>query len=311
LVTKGLTAWSASKLAHHLVRERYDHRYMAARPIMQVLPCFDLYWRLHRQTGPALSIFFTNHVASMMHRFWGDWMPGYAATERYTPDPVYREFILEAMAVFDHQLGRVRRWVDQHPNSVLLLATSLGQGPIPYMDMSETYVLEHPEQLIETLALKGAEPAIAMYPRITLAFAQPVELERARRIIETVSVDDVAIFRDVRVLGNTLSFEIAYQNDATRLARDARWQPAGPAAERHGDIAELGIEVRSRPGGGNTAQHTPDGVLIAYGAGVDPDAGRDKVPILDVAPSVLALLGLEPAPDMQGNATAFASRVAC
>jgi hypothetical protein len=304
LLTKGLSAWSATKLAGHLVRERFERRYMAARPIMQVLPCFDLYWRLHRQTEPALSIFFTNHVASMMHRFWGDWVPGYAAAEPYRPDPVYREFILRAMELFDHQLGRVRRWIDRHPEYVLLVATALGQGPIPYEDMSETYVLERPEQLISELGIEGAEPTIAMYPRITLSFANRENLEDAHAAVQSVRVGDQPLFRDFRVLGETLSFEIAYQYDATELVREARWD------ERHADIGSLGVDVRSRPGGGNTAQHTRDGVLFAYGAGLEADPSRDKISILDVAPSTLALLGLDPSPDMYGASTAFDGRIA-
>ena len=47
--------------------------------------------------------------------------------------------------------------------------------------------------------------------------------------------------------------------------------------------------------------HTEDGILYLYGAGVKPRARLDRPSILDVAPTVLALLGLEPARDMPGR----------
>ena len=82
LVRSGISSGSVLQLLKQLGLEQTDPRQKAARPIMQVLPCFDLYWRLHRRVRPELSIFFTNHVATVMHRYWGDAM---AATSQSIP----------------------------------------------------------------------------------------------------------------------------------------------------------------------------------------------------------------------------------
>lgn len=300
----GLTPWSAAKLASHLVRERLDGRYKARRPIMQVLPCFDLYWRLHRRTTPDLSVFFTNHVAAMMHRYWGDGVPRYAAEQDYRPDDVYRGFVLAAMDLFDHQLGVVRRWIDRHPSWVLVVASSMGQGPIPYSEMKETYVLEDTALLGRTLGLDGVEPGLAMYPRICLKFEGDADAEAAMTSVASVRSQTGPMFNDLHLHGATLSFEIDYQFGAESLERDLTWAPGGGPTVS-GTLEDLGIATRTRPGGGNTAYHVPEGILVALGGPFRADRSRTEVSILDAAPSILDLLGVEAHPSMRGRPTMF------
>src|ERR1039458_4718746 len=104
----GLTLNSAMQLTRGVIRERIDKRNKAGRSIMQAIPGFDLYWRLHTRHLPDLSIFFTNHVAGMMHRYWGDAMGGYEKINpEYVPDPVFGSLIRRAMDVADSQIGRI------------------------------------------------------------------------------------------------------------------------------------------------------------------------------------------------------------
>lgn len=93
LLLRGLTPRSLARGARQMVDERRDARYKARRAAAQVLPCFDVFWRLHRRHQPALSIFFTDHVAPMMHRFWGDsaWERSYAGSTRH-PAPCSSRF---------------------------------------------------------------------------------------------------------------------------------------------------------------------------------------------------------------------------
>jgi hypothetical protein len=300
LVAKGLTPWSAATLAAHLLHERRDHRYKGRRSTMQVLPSFDLYWRLHRTTNPHLSIFFTNHVAGMMHRYWGDGVPGYAEDHPYTPDDIFGRFLTSAMDLFDHQLGRIRRWQRTHPETVLIVAASMGQGPIRYHgDMAETYVLDDVDRLAATLGLTDAEPGLAMYPRVIFAFPDDAAAERAVAPITSAATAVGPLFDDVRVHGRTVSFEIDLHFTASSLPTEATW------AGGTGTIADLGVKTNRRLGGANTAYHTPEGIFIARGDGIAPTASREKVSVLDAAPSILDLLDAAPAPSMQGEPSLF------
>ena len=120
-----------------------------------------------------------------------------------------------------------------------------------------------------------------------------------------VDSDGRPMFRDFAVQGRTVSFEIDY--DSPRAAAGERLTFAPRHGEpRQGPPASLGIQVRRRVGGGNTAYHVPEGMLLAYGAGVRPDHSRRRVSILDVAPSLLGdFLGVEPPPTMRGDTGLF------
>jgi hypothetical protein len=311
LLRRGLAPRSVADVGRHLVRERRDRRYTAGRPMMQVLPSFDVYWWLHRRHRPHLSVFFTNHVAAMMHRYWGDAVPGYgdgAGGEPYAPDPVYARFVLEAMDLFDRQLGRIRRWLDgAGRGAVLVVASSMGQGPIPYRHMADTYVLDDADRLAAALGLAGADAGLAMYPRSCLQLPTAAEAAGAAEVLASVHAGDEQLFSDLRVHGTTVSFQIAYRFGAEQLDPAVRWVPAGgdAAAPRTGTIADLGVVARARPGGGNTAYHIPEGILLATGGGVRADGDRRQVSILDAAPSILRLLGVEPPPSMRGVPTVF------
>lgn len=304
LVRLGLTGRSAATLAQHLVRERVDARFKARRAVMQVLPSFDLYWKLHQDTEPDLSIFFTNHVAAMMHRYWGDGVPGYTEQFTYRPDDVYRGFLLTAMDLFDRQLGRIRRWMAGRDDTVLVIASSMGQGPIRPLELDETYVLQEPTRLAASLGFPNAEPGLAMYPRFILAFADAASAESAVAPIASVTCGGTPAFVDVRAHARTVSFEIDIDGTAGALTARAEWVDAS-GSRRSGAIGDVGLAVERRVGGGNTAYHIPEGIFIAAGAGIEPSGSREKVSVLDAAPSLLALLGVAPAPSMRGEPSIF------
>ena len=303
-VRRGLSPWSCAQLGKHVIRERRDRRYLASRPSVQVLLCFDLFWRLHKRANPALSVFFSNHVASMMHRFWGDWIEGYDSNG-YKPDPVYGTFIVTAMDYFDHQLGLIRAWVDSHPGTTLIVAGSMGMGPIEYQPAPANYVVDDAQKLITTLGIAPAEVGSAMFPVLTVLFPTTQDAEAAAPVLESLSTEMGPMFVGFRTHERTLSFYGAMNPDEENLPTSLRWTD-GEGIQRTSSIEDLGIVIRHRAGGGNTAQHTPEGMFIVYGAGVEADASREKIDILDTGPSILNLLGLRPTPDMQGEPSIFA-----
>ncbi|WP_131810595.1 hypothetical protein [Mycolicibacter sinensis] len=310
LVRRGLTLRSACTLVAHLVSEKRDSRYKARRSALQALPAFDLYWRLHQTYRPRLSIFFTNHVAGMMHRYWGDAMPDYAY--EYETDEVYGNFIMTAMDYTDRQLGRIRKHLAANPASMLVIAASMGQGPIPtgFTDR-DLFVLEDPAQLLSRLGLKPAEVRLAMYPGISLVFADDVAAREAIIPLESVRTNNGRqLFSSAelpcRQEGRSVTFMINLDAESRQRTR-LRYLPIGADAEAIGTPADLGLAVRQRLGGGNTAYHIPHGMLLAYGAGIAPDSSRKEVDVLDVAPSLLAnLLNVPPARTMRGSPSLFA-----
>jgi hypothetical protein len=308
LVRRGLAPASALELSRGLLRERKDSRYKGGRSIMQVIPCFDLYWRLHRRTQPALSIFFTNHVAGMMHRYWGDAMEGYDRVESgYTPDPVFATMIGRAMDVADQQFARIRRYVDKHPDTVFLIAGSMGQHAVPVTFGANQLVLSEPERLFAALGFGPVELGLAMYPSISLQLADDADTTAVAQAIGSVTTPTgTAVFTSFRQTGRTVQFTIPLDTGVDSAAESVTFTPLGATTPTTATLSSLGISVRERMGGSNTGYHVPEGIAVAYGAGIPHDPSRSAVDLLDMAPSLLAnVLGVDPPPSMRGKPTLF------
>jgi hypothetical protein len=309
LVRHGFTPTSAVTTVKHLLHERRDPRYKAFRPAVQVLPTFDLYWRLHRKHRPRLSIFFTNHVAAMMHRYWGDAVPEYADSHDYSPDEVYSGFVLEAMDFADRQLGRIRRYSARHPRTMIVVAASMGQGPVDtrYSERG-LYVLADHNKALSRLGLPSAERELTMYPAVSLKFADVAQAHAAVAPIESVTNQHgETMFRSFRVEGRTLTFQTELFGEAEGDDTQLSFRPADSSQSVSATATDFGFTFRPRLGGDNTAYHIPEGMLVAFGAGIPTDPERKEVDILDVTPSLLAnVLEVEPGPMMTGIPSLFA-----
>jgi hypothetical protein len=308
LVRHGFTARSVGTTVGHLLRERRDGRYKAFRPAVQVLPTFDLYWRLHRTHRPRLSIFFTNHVAAMMHRYWGDALPEYAASHDYHPDAVYGEFVLRAMDLADRQLGHLRRYAAQNPRTMVVVAASMGQGPVdPRYTERGLYVLQDHKKALARLGLPSAERGLTMYPSVSLIFDDAAQAEAAVAPFASVcNQHGQPMFCKFRVQGCTLTFQTDIFGEEEGETTQLRLRPAGSSTSAAATAAEFGFAFRPRLGGDNTAYHIPEGMMLAFGAGVPADPERKEVDILDIAPSLLAnVLHIDPGPMMNGIPSLF------
>lgn len=304
LLRKGLTPDSTLRLARHLVQERRDARYKAARPMMQVLPSFDLYWRLHRAHSPRYSAFFTNHVAAMMHRYWGDAMPEYATEHGYTPDPVQGTFVEEAMQLADVQLRRIVKSLQ--PGTRLVVAASMGQGPISQTgDFSKLLVLDDGGRLASYLGVGEGNQQLAMHPMCSVAFETDVAAAAAAAgLHDVVDYRGEPLFGTIEQQGTTVVFRTRY----TAVADDdPRTVHLRSDPSRISTYEAIGLDVRARLGGGNTAYHVPDGILIDYVPGIAGPGGDERrlVSALDVAPSLLAnVFYVKPPGSMKGTVDA-------
>lgn len=288
MMRRGLRPGSVAEIVRHLMRERRDPRWKGARPMLQVLASFDLYWRLHRRVQPDLSIFFTNHVAGMMHRYWGDAVEEYAQEHEYDRDEIFATFLDDAMRKFDRQLAVVLDFVDGRDDTTLLVASSMGQGAVPYRHIGKCYVLRDPDALREALHLPESEPGLAMHPHHSFQYATPDSAARAAAALQPVQLDGVPLFKSVDLAGTTVSLELNQfaGEGPVHLKNGAS---AGPAIT---DLAQIGVVVEERLGGGNTAYHIPEGIWLAHGPRTVADPARERFSVLDAKARVLDLMGV-------------------
>ena len=117
-------------VAGQLVSERIKHWRRVRRRTYQVILVFDIFMKYLNKTRPAFSSFFTNHVASSMHRYWAATFPEDYDEFGFDNDWVdmYSHEIDFTMSRFDKFFERLVKFVDANPEYVLWIATSMGQA---------------------------------------------------------------------------------------------------------------------------------------------------------------------------------------
>jgi hypothetical protein len=175
----------------------------------------------------------------------------------------------------------------------------MGQFAIDKEDVDETFVLDRPAALAERLGLK-ADVGSAMYPRTSLLLEDNAGAREAGPVLASITTDEGPLFHDFRVVGRSISFAIDQSAWGRPRTHDVRFSPASAEGPVHGSIADLGVSIRNRMGGGNTAYHVPEGIFLAAGTGIRADSRRQSVSVLDAAPSILRGLGVEPPTSYRG-----------
>jgi hypothetical protein len=229
-------------------------------------------------------------------------MPDYPHAASYQADPVYGRLVFEALDIADRQLARILRFLRRDTDTVVLVASSMGQGPIPHRTTTTSLVIDDPDRLAAGLGLRGVVPQLTMYPRVAFALPDANAVADAAAMLTAVQTPSGPLFKNVHSRSNVVLFSLNVPNDGpvptTASFLDGQ-------TDRVVDLSELGVVAKSRPGGDNTAYHTREGILISGGRGQLPDSARRDVSVLDAAPSILDLLGLEAGVGMRGRPGLF------
>ena len=127
----GIRPQTFAALAGQLALERRKPWLSTRRRSYQSIFAFDLFAKQLAQRRPAFSSFFTNHVASAMHRYWAAGHPGDYDQLNLGDEWMarYRNEVPWAMQRADDMLGRLVAFVDANPEYELWVASSMGQGP--------------------------------------------------------------------------------------------------------------------------------------------------------------------------------------
>ncbi len=285
----GLQPNTFVKLSNQLIQERLNKDILVRRRTSQAEIAFDLYFHQLRSTQPDVSFFFTNHVASSMHRYWPTIFPRDYEDGKFDPCWLKRWSgeIPHAVKVANYQLQKIINYCHQE-NSELIVCSSMGQAAVEDVKPLETQVLiTNIRKLMEYIGLSNEdwEPKLAMAPRVVItprSEACKLAFDRIQRI--KVNGCPIGVWRtasdDVRLevsLVNQKSIEIVDGNKTV-------------------SPREIGIEnVHLQDASGSYAYHIPEGILIHYAPSKLNKADKEKwtsISALDFAPSLLEKFGV-------------------
>lgn len=219
----------------------------------QSLLMADVFLRQVERHNTDLSILFTNHVASAMHRYWAASFP-----EDWAEHPYGDQWIAEhadelpfAMRATDRIVSRLVQYAERTNRNVVVVS-SMGQKADLDVDPSRTHqaVINDPLALLHHLDCPfAADTRPAMVPQLTYVLPDPAQAERfeawirqalGSAITESMRADDTV----------TLTADLASDATHVRVA-DARVEP-----ERIGASIEAINDHRS-------GRHDPRGILVS------------------------------------------------
>lgn len=288
----GVRAATILALIEQLAAERVKPWRSVRRRTFQSVLAFDVFMKQLTLHKPHFSTFFTNHVASSMHRYWAAAFPEDYAQRKYEADWIdtFKYEIQFAMDWADHMLKRLVRFVDANPDYRLMVLSSMGQQAIEHEVLSTQLWIRSPDVFFRAMgAAINWEERPAMFPQFNCCVAEGSdELER---ILQTVAIDGEKL--KYRREGNFFSLDFGHENamDAMVMIGDH----VLPAAEC--GLENLEVEDKST----SSAYHIPEGTMLLYGADTRPTARASALSTLEVAPYVLANFGVSVPSYMRGS----------
>ena len=295
----GLRAGTVAKVARQLASERVvPHRAVRRRTIQSMLS-FDLF--LHQLVGkrPDAAFFFTNHVASSMHRYWPAMFSGDYKKIAWKKDWVDR-FAGEidySMGEADNMLADLIAFADRNPDYLIFVSGSMGQAAVdePETQTVTEVLLKDTAKLVSALGISGAwDRKRTMEPAYTLVFDRTEDAQAFEDKVGQMVVGGEKI-KPTRLDERSVEFMLGQPNVPNEgfaiIVGNESFAPA-----------ELGIEnTHIQDEVGSAAYHVPEGCLLSY----DPQwrggawVGPEEVATTRVAPTLLALAGVRPPSYMQ------------
>ena len=233
-----------------------------------------------------LSIFFTNHIAANMHRYWYGLFPEDFKFKLYDEAWMgkFSQEIIESVRLFDVFLGRLIKYCQQNQR-VLILVSSMGQEADPGVKETPkySYRLKNIAKLLSNLCPgKRYEYQInaAMIPQYSLNFDSLAEAQDCFQQIHSVMNQLQSIRLNAFLNDKVITLDMELSPDAEQF-----WVAGKPYNYR-----ELGcerIEIEDH----HTGRHAVDGSLIIHNSSTS-SATSDTVDYLEFAPAMLEFFGI-------------------
>jgi len=302
LVRLGLSATTVSRIAKQLAIERLKPETRWRRVLLQPYTNFDFFSRLYRRCRPDFATFHTNHVAHLMHTYWKAMQPGLFEPLTTTPDEIehYGRAIEEGYVSADRLLKSLLSLIDD--DAVLMIASSMGQQPFlnlrKYKGGKKIRQMKSLPRLLRILGVHGQVEAVSMMSDQFNIYAESEPaLDTVYRLLKSAFVEvengRMPMFFLQR---NGGSICVSLMPDEVITASSECRFPDAPGSPSYvyEDLVQLTGQVKS-------GCHHPEGILIIYGPGIRRGGRIEECNNLDLAPTMLTLMGIPLPDEMQGR----------
>jgi hypothetical protein len=147
-----------SSVAKQLIEEKINPWKNVRRRTYQTVLAFDVFYKLLSDKKPDFITFFTNHVASSMHRYWAALFPNEYENLEYDDEwlNTYSNEILFTMDHTDRMLHRLSDFIDKNQDYKLVITSSMGQDAIECQPIETQIVIVDNKKFMGMLGLQSS-----------------------------------------------------------------------------------------------------------------------------------------------------------
>jgi len=289
----GLRAGTLKEVAGQVLGEKFQPWKRVRRRIYQSVLAFDVFLRQFESKKPRFTTFFTNHVASSMHRYWAARYPEDYTQLKFEQDWIhrYRGEIDFAMNKFESCLRKLLKVLDS--NYLVFVASSMGQAAASGEPIKSQLYLTQPARFMSALGLTSSEwsERPAMAPRISVV-VQETAADRFRGGLETLTVDGTPLKYQERERG---FFSLFFGQRNLKEEVQSALLAGRPIPFDQLGLEKTAIEDES----GSSAYHVREGSLLVLDPRKPPSGPqRSRIDTTEIAPTILKILGVAPPPYM-------------
>jgi len=303
----GIRPATMGKIARQVASERIWRHRTARRRTIQSLLAFDLFLAQLQSKKPDAAFFFTNHVASSMHRYWPATFTGDYQATKWSNEWIQR-FAGEVdyvMGEADQMLGELLAFADRNPEYVVLVASSMGQAAVDEANrqISTEVLLRDMDKFLEAIGVEGGwQRRRTMEPTYTLAFDEESSADACMAGLARLKIAGKPIdYRrlDARGVEIVLGHSNISDEDLTITIGNRSVTPQ--------DVGIANVPIEDEVGA--AAYHIPEGMLLVYDPRNEWRAPHKEDPVstTSIAPTLLELQGIRPPAYMDRPIADFAS----
>jgi hypothetical protein len=306
LASLGLHPQTVAAVVRQLAEERVNPSRVVRRRTFQAVFAFDVFMRQLRQTRPQFTTFFTNHVASALHRYWAAAFPQDYGHFEYSAQWVttYGGEITFAMDRLDKMLARLLDFMRHNGDYSLWLVSSMGQEATVALAQETQLYLTDVAAFMRRMGFTAGEyrHLPAMLPQVNIQVPHE-RLHAFERRLEQVYIGEQKLgFRSGRGIH---SLDFGHSN----LPADTPVRVADFVG-RFEDFGLSNVEIQEKSG--TNAYHVPQGTWVVFDGHSSRRHGprhtsspeRPQVSVLEIAPARLRNYSLR-APDYMVKPSRF------
>ena len=307
LLKLGLSAGTMARIAGQLARERRSPELRWQRVALQPIVNFDFFRSLYRRHQPDFATFHTNHVAHYMHTYWKAMQPDVFPQETSDEERNnYAGAIEYGYRTADELLKRMMALLDDQ--TVMVVASSMGQQPFvtPLKKGKRIGQLRSLDRLVDIL---GGQGRVRALPTMSDQFNLYPDSSMTKNLLlgnlKAAYIDSPGrqMFY-VDTVEDSITVTLNHYDETSEDSRCVFPHRDKDNSYRFEDLVYGTGMVKS-------GCHHPKGIMMMYGPGIRQNGHIAECTNLDIAPTLLTLLGLPVPDEMTGRVLSEAFTETC